>query len=213
MNKNFPQNRLTRNSSFSNNAELQSPAFLRMNYFDGIFQELWSQIMEQILYRTYVLQNGTFSAKLQLASCRTFLSLNFDFQFYMLLLWSSYYGIFLNWIYGSYHTQVFYKSLFSIYWRNSQGNTYTKKYGIIRPICLQTSDMKSTYKAVHLYFFCMYSLCTCTLRLLSSGMKVRVRKLMNLIKFGLQNSQIAASILYNFIYLNLGKKPPNKKLY
>lgn len=43
------------NSIFSEVAILQSSTLQRMNYFEGIFKEFWSEIMEQILHRTYAL--------------------------------------------------------------------------------------------------------------------------------------------------------------
>ena len=43
-----------------------------MNYFERIFQEIRSQIQEQILYRTYALQKNYFWTKLALAGCGTF---------------------------------------------------------------------------------------------------------------------------------------------
>ena len=49
---------------------------LQVFYFEGVFQEFWLQIVEQILYRTYVIQNSHFWAKLSLSACGTFLSLN-----------------------------------------------------------------------------------------------------------------------------------------
>lgn len=44
-----------KNSIFSEVAILQSSTLRRMNYFEGIFKEFWSEIMEQILHRTYAL--------------------------------------------------------------------------------------------------------------------------------------------------------------
>ena len=41
VNVNFPRKRPINDSSFSNNADFQ----LKINYFDGILQELWPQIM------------------------------------------------------------------------------------------------------------------------------------------------------------------------
>ena len=57
-----------------------------MNYFERVFQAFWSQIKEQILYRTYVPQNSHFKAKLTLTVCEFFLSKFVYIQFLILYL-------------------------------------------------------------------------------------------------------------------------------
>ena len=42
-----------------------------------LLREFWPQIKEQILYRTYVLRNSNFYAKLPLTACGTFIFLKF----------------------------------------------------------------------------------------------------------------------------------------
>ena len=48
---------------FSNDAGLRSPTLLRMNNFEGFFQEIWPQIMDQILYRNICLVEQPFFSK------------------------------------------------------------------------------------------------------------------------------------------------------
>ena len=57
-----------------------------MNYFERVFQELWPQIKEQILNRTYVLQKSRFEQNYHWVFVELFFprSLHaFDFLFYM----------------------------------------------------------------------------------------------------------------------------------
>ena len=44
-----------------------------VDYFRHVFEELWPEIKEKLLYRTYVLQDSHFFVKLPLAPCGTFL--------------------------------------------------------------------------------------------------------------------------------------------
>ena len=77
MNVSFPWKSPIKKFIFSNAAGLQSPNLLIMNYFEGVFQEFWPHIMEEILYRTYILQNSHFWAREPLATCGTFPFFNF----------------------------------------------------------------------------------------------------------------------------------------
>ena len=72
-------------SIFSKVVDHQFSNLLRMSNFECIFQEFWIQIMEQILYGTYVLQDSHFWAKRQLAPSGTVLSLSFVFIWFRIL--------------------------------------------------------------------------------------------------------------------------------
>ena len=58
---------------------------LSMNNFESVFQEFWPQIKKKIVYRTHVLQNSHFWAKLSLTACWTFVFSKFVYIWFLIL--------------------------------------------------------------------------------------------------------------------------------